>query len=417
MVGFCSVGCKVATDPPDPATSPQARAEPAPLANLTATPGASAGPLATLDSGPVPETLRGEIALTPDAPRESATRDPSRDAKELAGYAVQGLFRTGEGPPGPKGPDVNTLGVEAARRKMEIRVGIEMSQSRARFTFSGGVVLPQGTELRSRADRYGHLLFLPDEDTYRVVEPGALRALLGERRLDVAPLSPSEVVPAGDGTRHQGMRTRRVEVTTRAARASFELATLRDSGEGGVLVCRMLLDLMSALPSTPACATDEMPLHAELRWKTRGGLLFEVSSIVRRPGFPAQDLAVPPSAATFVRTPLPLPPADTMVSRSDLASFRFVPGEVSPAVGRAPANPSPDSGLVLVNSTDQLRVAWLDGVPIAWVAPGGQESLPSLLRGRYSLQWRTFLGDAWEAPETISIPGTSVVGGADSGMR
>ena len=373
--------------------------------------------LVTLDSGRVPETLRGEIALAPDALRESAARDPSRDAKELAGYAVQASIRTGDGPPAPKGPDVNTLGIEAARRKMEVRVAIDVSQARARFTFSGGIVLPQGTELRSRIDRYGHLVFLPGEDTYRVVEPGALRALLGERRLDVAPLSPAEIALAGEGAHHQGMRTRRVDVTTRAAKGSLELGALRDSGEGGALVCRMLLDLMSAAPSTAACATDEMPLHAELRWKTRGGLLFDVISVVRRPSFPAQDLAVPPSTAAFVSTPLPLPPAETLLSRPDLASFRAAPGEVPPAAGRAPVSPAPDSGLLLVNSTDELRLAWLDGVPIAWVAPGGQESIPSLAHGRYTLQWRTFLRDAWEPPETISIPGTSYIGAQDSGAR
>jgi hypothetical protein len=118
-----------------------------------------------------------------------------------------------------------------------------------------------------------------------------------------------------------------------------------------------------------------------------------------------------------VSTPLPLPPAETLLSRPDLASFRAIPGEVPPAAARAPVPPAPDSGLLLVNSTDELRLAWLDGVPVAWVAPGGQESIPSLAHGRYSLQWRTFLGDAWEPPETISIPGTSAVGALDSGAR
>jgi hypothetical protein len=66
---------------------------------------------------------------------------------------------------------------------------------------------------------------------------------------------------------------------------------------------------------------------------------------------------------------------------------------------------------LLVNSSDQLRVAWVDGAAVAWVAPGGQEWLASLLRGRYVLQWRTFLGDAWEPPRTISAPGSSDASG------
>jgi hypothetical protein len=34
------------------------------------------------------------------------------------------------------------------------------------------------------------------------------------------------------------------------------------------------------------------------------------------------------------------------------------------------------------------------------------------LRGRYIVQWRTFLGDAWEAPATIVAPGMSEAGHA-----
>jgi hypothetical protein len=71
---------------------------------------------------------------------------------------------------------------------------------------------------------------------------------------------------------------------------------------------------------------------------------------------------------------------------------------------------------VLVNSSDELRVAWLDGVPVAWVGPGGRVPLPSLVRGHYVLQWRTFLGDAWEPPVTVTVPGMSDMGG-DAGAR
>jgi hypothetical protein len=71
----------------------------------------------------------------------------------------------------------------------------------------------------------------------------------------------------------------------------------------------------------------------------------------------------------------------------------------------------PDAGLLVVNSSDQLRVVWLDGVAAAWVAPGGRQLLASLVRGRYALQWRTFLGDAWEVPRLISVPGSSDIGG------
>jgi hypothetical protein len=406
LLGGCKGG---SVDVPDAAQSPQAQAEPAPLAILPAAPGNS-----TIDAGPAPQPLRGDVELPADvvreAPREGNPKDPPRDPKELGGYVLQAILRTGEGPPAPKGAEVNASAIEAAKRKLEPRIAIEASQTRARFVLTGGFVLPQGTELRARADRYGHLLMWPGEESYRVVEPGALRALLGERRLDVAPLSQADVVASGEGTRRMNMRTRRVDVATRAAKATMELATLRDAGDGGVLVCRLLLDLMSAHPGATACATDEVPLHAELRWTTQGSLQFDVIAVNRRLDIPVGELAAPPQSLAFASSPPPALPGETLLTRGELASFRTAPVETP--VARDAQAPSPESGLVLTDSTDELRVAWLDGVAVAWVAPGGRESLPSLVRGHYLLQWRTFLGDAWEQPEALTVPGTSDLGGA-----
>jgi len=323
---------------------------------------------------------------------------------------LQAIVRAGEGAAPPRAPEVNGSAIDAARRRTEARLGIELSQTRARIVLSGGFVLPTGTELRARADRYGHLVLWPGEGTYRVVEPGALRALLGERRLDVAPLAPAEVTTGGEGLRRLNVRTRRVEVSTRAAKATLEVATFRDAGEGGTLLCRLLFDLMSATPPwTTACATDEIPLHADLRWTTRGALTFDVTSIAKRSDLPALELAAPPVGSTFVTAPPPAAAADVLVPRGELASFRTGPVDVPPSSARDAQASAPDSGLALVNSSDELRVAWLDGVAVAWLAPGARLSLPSLPRGRYVLQWRTFLGDSWEPPELIVVPGTSEV--------
>jgi hypothetical protein len=411
---LCSAlsGCRTGPlDAPDAAPSPQAQAEPAPLATTPAT----AGPNMA-DAGPTPQPLRGDTELAADvpheAPRETNAKEPARDAKELGGYSLLASLRTGEGPSGPKGAEVNLTAIEAARRKLEAHVLVEASQTRARFVLSGGFVLPQGAELRARSDRYGHLLLWPGEDTYRIVEPGALRALIGERRLDIAPLSQAEIAPQGEGARRLNMRTRRVDVTTRAAKATLELGTLRDAGEGGVLVCRLLLDLMSAHPAAAVCATDEVPLHAELRWTTQGSLVFDVTSMNRRLDLAIADLAAPPSSAAFAPGPPPLPAGEALLTKAELAAFRTGPVDTPPGVSKDAQAPNPEAGLLLVDSTDELRVAWLDGVPVAWVAPGGRQALPSLLRGRYVLQWRTFLGDAWDPPETIVVPGTHEVGGA-----
>lgn len=411
------MSCHGATvDPPGAAASPQASAEPAPLANVTTAAGTPTTGASGADAGPPPEMLRGDRAVTADLPHEVSRELGAKDlrgvdAKELAGYVMQAVFHAGDGPPAPKGPEVNANAIEAARRKLEARVAIEASQTRARFVLTGGFVVPQGTELRARVDRYGHLVLLPGEETYRVAEAGALRALFGERRLDVVPLSAAEVTTPGEGSRRLNLRTRRVDVSTRAAKATLELAAFRDAGDGGALVCRLLLDLAGAPPGTVACAADEVPLHAELRWTTEGALVFDVTSIAPSTHLPVQELAAPAATATFLAEPFPASPGEVLLPKGELVAFRTAPVEVPvPAGARDAQAPPPDAGLLLVNASDELRVAWLDGAPVAWVAPGARVPLTALLHGRYTLQWRTFLGDAWDAPEQVTVPGQSVTG-------
>ena len=75
-------------------------------------------------------------------------------------------------------------------------------------------------------------------------------ALLGERRFDVAPITPADVTPKKDVDKRIGIRTHRVEMATRAAKATLEIGRLPDLGDSGALLCRMLLDLMNAPPGT-----------------------------------------------------------------------------------------------------------------------------------------------------------------------
>lgn len=399
-------------DLPDAAPSPQASAEPAPLANVPAAASAAAGVSPGTDGSVLPEALRGDRDLPADTPREAVRelgKDFARDPKLLGGYELQVVLHAGEGPPAPHGPEVNANAIESARHKTEVHMLVQASQTRARFVLTSGFVLPVGTELRARSDRYGHVLLWAGETTYRVTEPGALRALFGERRLDVAPASPVDTLGGGEGARRLNLRTRRVDLASRAAKASFEMAAFRDAGDGGVLVCRMLVDLMGGPSSAAPCGPDEIPLHAELRWTTQGALDFDVTSISRRSDLAAQDLAAPPETATFVASAPPLPAGDALLGKTELAAFRNGPIDVPSARGDAQA-PPPEAGLTLTNGTDALKMAWLDGVPVAWVAPGGTFSLPSLVRGRYAFQWRTFLGDGTEPAQTVTAPGRIEVG-------
>jgi hypothetical protein len=403
------VSCKgPPVEPVDAAPSPQAKAEPAPLA-MPPSSAAAAG--ATADGGAAPEALWSDAPLPPDSPRETPRDAGAKEyARELTGYVMQAVVHSGEGPPAPKGGEVNVAAIEGARRHTESRLTITATQTRLRVVVGSGFVLPQGTEIRARADRFGYVILWPGEATYRVAEAGSLRALFGEGRVDVAPMTHASVTQAGDGPRRLGLSTRRVEVATRAAKATLELAPARDGGEGGVLICRMLLDLMSAPPTTSACATDEIPVHAELHWTTRGAMSFDVVASARRSELAPQDLAAPPASASFTATTPPLLPSDILLPRSELAALRTAPVEPPASANKDSGAPEPDSGLLLVNASDELRFAWLDGFPVAWVAPGARAWLPSLVRGRYALQWRTFLGDSWEPPELALAPGTSTVG-------
>jgi hypothetical protein len=409
MLGVAS--CKgTPVEPVDAAPSPQAKAEPAPLAMPPSGGAAGAPPGAGVD-GAAPEALRSDAPLAPDAPREAprdaGTKEPSR---ELTGYVMQATIHSGEGPPAPKGPEVNLAAIDGARHRTESRLTIAATQTRARFVVGTGFVLPQGTEIRARADRFGYVILWPGEATYRVAEAGSLRALFGEGRVDVAPTTQASVTQTGDGPRRLGLPTRRVEIATRAAKATLELAAAREAGEGGVLICRLLLDLMSAPPTTAACAGDELPVHAELRWTTRGTMSFDVLSATRRGDLAPQDLAAPPASASFTATTPPLLPSEVLLPRGELAALRTAPVDPPVSASRDAGRPEPESGLLLVNASDELRFAWLDGLPVAWVAPGARAWLPSLVRGRYALQWRTFLGDSWEPPEIALSPGTSTVG-------
>jgi hypothetical protein len=363
--------------------------------------------------------MRGDRAVPGDVPREvreDKTPKERENIKELAGYTLTAVLRTSDLPPPHKAPEVSLAALEAARKKTEPRFTIDLSQTRARIVLaSSGFVLPQDTEIRSRLDRYGHIVIIPGERAYHVASPGALRALLGERRLDVAPPSVADVVQSSEGARRFNLPTRRFEVTTRASKATFEIASVKDAGEGGTLLCRALLDLMSAPPSTPLCATDDMPLHAELRWSTRGTITFDVLSMTRRTDFAPAAMATPPPGMGF----LPGTPAgrasEILLMRTELSSFRSSAIDL-PAPPQPDAQPpAPESGLVLVNASDQLRFVWLDGVPVAWVGPHAREHLPSLVRGRYTVQWRTFLGDAFEPVQTILVPSVNEIGG-DAGV-
>ncbi|HSQ61728.1 MAG TPA: hypothetical protein VLM85_00880, partial [Polyangiaceae bacterium] len=210
-------GCK--TSPQEAAqaasASPQANAEPAPIAaQLVASAGTSP------DSGPPPAPLRGDRPL-----------DAENAGKDSTGYTLSVVLRLPEAPAVSSGPTVSAQAIDAIRKENEPRFEIDLSPSRMRMQLSSrGFVLPVDSEIRARLDRYGHLLVGGDGLTYHTLAPGALRALLAERRTDVSPLSPADVTSAGAGQKRLGYHTRKVEIGDRAGKATLELARLPELG-------------------------------------------------------------------------------------------------------------------------------------------------------------------------------------------
>lgn len=397
------------TTEPAKGESPQASAQPTPLAVATNT--ASASPVALLEGGPPPAPLRGDEVL----PAESAS-------KEGVGYTLSAVFRQADliGP--PRANEVSQLGLEAARKATELRVAIDFSATHLRLVLEGeGFMLPAGTEIRARSDRFGHVLVWPGAATYRPLAPGAMRALLGERRLDVAPITAADVVAKEEGGRRIGIRTHKMEVTTRAAQASMEIGHLEGAAEGGVLLCRVLLDLMNAPPSTRLCELDELPVRAELHWtggaprargdEKAGSLVFELTGALKKPEMPVTPLLVPPANASFAAEPMPTMGVAPMLAQPELAALRTIDVDVPPVAG---VN---GDTLVIQNATNELRELLLDGVPVAWAAANARGELHGLKRGRYVAQWRTFLGDAVEPPTTQTVPGFTGVGAVPDGGR
>jgi len=382
---------------PDATPSPQATAIPAPLA--TPAVNASAGVIVTPEGGPPPVSLRGDVALGPDTL-----------ARETVGYTLSAVFKPSDLNGSPRANEVNGAGLDAARKRTELRVAIDLSPSRMRIALLGnGWVLPPDTELRARADHYGHVVVWPGALTYRPLAPGALRALLGERRFDVAPMTLAEITTKDEQGKRIGIRTRKVEVATRAAKATFEVGRLPELGEGGILLCRALLDLMNAPPSSAVCADGELPVRAELRWTARGAIGFELTGVLKKADMATASLLVPPINAAFAESPLTAAGVQAALTAAELAAFRTGPIDVSPVPHGT------ESGLVVANPSDQLRVLQLDGITVAWAAPGARDVLQGLHRGRYFVQWRTFLGESFDLPSTQTVPGTTQPGAADAG--
>jgi hypothetical protein len=370
----------------NPAPSPNASILPAPLA-----PTAQA----------IPEPVRMPTVAVPfrlDQPLEP----DSITGRDLPGVTLEGEWHYTDLPGPPKAVEVNLPGIENARKLTALRWIINLSSTgRLRVLFqSRGFPLGSGAELRSRMDGRGHVLIWPGGREYRVLPAGAVRTLLGERRTDAIPLVQPQLSPVSDGPRRAGYPTERVEMTTRTGRLSLERAKIASAGEGAILLCRLLAEIVAVDPAAAPCAAEDVALRAQYTWPNGNGIVFEVSAVADKVEHAAFHLTVPPADAAYVAAGLPHDTAGLLLTREELAAFRTKALETGP---NKPAG-APTEGLVALNATELLRFLFIDGVPAAWVAPYREQHVVGPPRGRYVVQWRTFLADALDPPKTIELP-------------
>ncbi len=429
----------------NPSESPQAKVVPAPLTTESAP--VSVGSVRPLvaDAGEVPA-----LRARPD--RELAA---DTGGKDTGGFGGTWIVRPENAWSAPRSADVAAGPLEALRRKLETKLAFETTASRARVALQGGTFLvPDGVELRFRNDVLGAILLAPGGSRYRVLPPGSLRTFFDEGRFDVVPLAVAKTAfedsaaggdsakKPGDGRRKNSANARvlprggsegrllvadlplrRRTVTTDRGAVTLDVANLEGAGEGGVLLCRLFLDLVDASPDVAACGLNDLPVRVELhlagetfdaRKRARAGakgIVFEATELVRRPdATPASTVAgskesrsenpspsaflAPPPNATLLREPLTNGPGRLMASVADLEDLK--------------GHRDPDSpGLTLKNNEGRPFVAWFEGIPIASVSPGESLVVPGLARGRYTLQFRTFLGNVVLPYSAAPVPGVA----------
>jgi hypothetical protein len=413
-----------ACDPPAPSpgtsdagASPNASILPAPLATEAPELPEAGGPPLLADAGPmgIPADSAGRLIL-PDAgppPPEVLRGDPlpaeSPTSREVNGATLEGVFRWRDVPAPPKSPEVSADGLREAQKLTALTWKIDLAEpGRMRVDFtSRALPLPTHAEIRARSDRYGHLVFWPAAAEYRVIPPGALRTVIGERRVDVTPLAPGTIKPQGDGKR-LGVSTRKIELGSSLGTLKLELGKVPEVGEGGVLLCRLLVEIDGVDPKTPACQPGEVPLNAAYAWQEGGGITFEVTLLTKRTDVALNLMLAPPPSAAYQPTGLPAVPHGIFLSKDELAAIRTGPLPLPPVTDTT----APGEGLLAVNHTDVLSYLLIDGVPVVAVPPASERYVIGPPRGRYVAEWRTFLGEKIAPPRPVELPARLTHGGA-----
>jgi len=401
LIGVALLGCDARSTPTVDAgpnePSPNASILPAPLvapepagATPDAAPPSDAGTDA--DAGEL-EPLREDIGLPAD---DAELRAPS-------GLSLRARFRFADTAPAPKPPEANAEALDRARANAAFEVGVDLGSGRMRLHLaSDRFLLAEGSEFRARADLHGHVLVFPDRDRYVTLQPGALRAVLNERRTDTQKLQRATVTPIGFG-KALGFASEKAALTTPLGRLELEQVRITGALDEGLPLCRFLAELLGAHPETSACGVDLVPARADYTSTSGGRLTFEVTHLERVATVDAAALRVPPVGAEHRIGELPSPRSSLLLSPAQTRGLRTRPARVEPKDGVK-------EGLFVVSHEDLEEYVLIDGIPVARSSPAGGGLSLDLVPGSYTVSTRSFLGDERSAPVTTSVPSRFVFG-------
>jgi len=408
LLSGCTADRAPVAEPSDAGASPNASLQPAPRAvepPPVATDASSQsrsgglvldslGRLVVPDGGlPPPEPLRSDGPLPSDPLPANAT---------ASGVTLMVELKWADVPAPPKGVGVSAEGIKTGKELTTHKWTVDLSDAgRMRLEFSSrAFLLPMRTELRSRLERWGHVLVWPNQTAYRALSVGSLRTLLGERRVDVMPLVAGTVRATGDGKR-MGHAVKKHEIASSLGTLKLEIAKATDAGEGGSLYCRTLVEIAGVDPKSALCQSSEVVLYAEYAWKGGGTIAVEVTNLVKRTDMSAGQFLVPPPGAGYNRSGLPGTAGNVFLTREEVMALR---SQANQALGPVRDPKAPGEGFLAVNKSDMPLYVLLDGVAMVDVPANAERYVIGTIRSEYVVQWRSFLGERVIPAAVVALP-------------
>ncbi len=342
-----------------------------------------------------PTPLRDDSRLLIDTPT----------AKDSTGVTLEAEWKAIDWPALPATSSIDRDRLVEIRNttKWSLRIDLVGSGRMRMILASRGFPFEKGTEIRSRVDLLGHVLFWPDENQYRILPAGTMRSLFQEGRVDAGSMLSATLKSAGSG-RFMDWDTERLTVTSSFGHMAIDQTTLVAAGVSGRLLCRWLVEFISADPTNSVCQNDTIPVRVLFEFAGGGKAEFAVTQIGKKQEYNSSSIAVPPPAAVVNQRDLPRATASTNALLVEHRNRAFSHGSATP--------PATAMGLVAVNHALGLRALVVDGIVAAWLMPAEERSMPEVLPGNCSVSWRDFLGVSVEPPKNVTLPARISLGAA-----